>query len=71
MSGVWGNGNGVEWDSRFRVDRLTELGSPLVAEWQKTKQMLDVEYTLTKENMEYLSTIVEYLAVNAIIRFLS
>lgn len=37
----------------------------MAAEWPVFLQVLEVEHKLTKENMEFLGTIVEYLQVRA------
>lgn len=50
--------------SPFHIDELTELKSPIANEWPDVMELLKNEYKLTKENYEFLSTIIEYLIVS-------
>ncbi|KAH8417458.1 hypothetical protein KR222_000260 [Zaprionus bogoriensis] len=43
------------------LNRLTSLGSKVIAEWEKTLSITTERFKLAKENSDYLSTIKDYL----------
>lgn len=48
----------------FIAEALAVFESPVLDEWPQHLNNLKIEHTKTKENMEFLGTIVEYLTVS-------